>query len=337
MGHYEKAITENLEAIRLDPSYTLVYTNLMEAYTSLNRLAEAKDTYRRALDRGLDGTYLHVDYYVIAFLETDRAEMARQVSLAKDMPGAEDWLFNLQSDTAAFSGNLATARQLSIRAADSARRSGLNEVAAIWKLNAAIREVEFGNAKDARIAAEEGLKLATTRDSQTLAALVFARASDSSRAEALANHLDKQFPESTELQYYWLPSIRAAIQLDRKNPAEALKLLEPAAEYELGYLRPQVAGGSLIVPAYLRGQAYLALHQGKEAAAEFEKFISWRADVANCPFGALAHLWLGRAYAVAGDRAKARSAYQDFFALWKDADPGIPLLEQAKSEYAKLQ
>jgi eukaryotic-like serine/threonine-protein kinase len=336
-GRYEKAIAENLEALRLDPDVALVYSNLMEDYTSVNRLVEAKATYRQALDRKLDGTYLHADYYVIAFLEGDNAEMLRQVSLAKEMPGAEDWLFSLQSDTAAYSGGLTNARQFSQRAVESARRNDLNEVAAIWELNAAIREVEFGNVKQARLALEKGLKLASTRDSQILAALVLARAGDIPRAEDLAGKLENQFPRNTELQNYWLPSIRAAIHLNRGNPSEALKTLEPAVEYEFGYPRPQVEGGSLIYPAYLRGQAFLLLRQGKEAVAEFQKFIDWRAAVANCPLGVLAHLWLGRAHALEGDSGAARQSYQEFLALWKDADPDIPILKQTKAEYAKLR
>jgi len=337
MGRYEKAIAENLEAIRLDPDVALVYSNLMEDYTSVNRLAEAKATYRQALDRKLDGTYLHADYYVIAFLEGDNAEMLRQVSLAKDMPGAEDWLFSLQSDTAAYSGGLTYAREFSQRAVESARRNNLNAVAAIWKLNAAIREVEFGNAKQARLALEEGLQLASTRDSQILAALVLARAGDISRAEVLAGKLENQFPQNTELQNYWLPSIRAAIPLNRGNPSEALKTLEPAVDYEIGYPRPQVEGGSLIYPAYLRGQAFLLLREGKEALAEFQKFIDWRAAVANCPLGALAHLWLGRAQVMEGKADAARKSYQEFFTLWKDADPDIPIFRAAKTEFAKLK
>jgi DNA-binding winged helix-turn-helix (wHTH) protein len=336
MGRYEKAIAENLEAIRLDPDYALMYSNLMEDYTPLSRLAEAKATYHRALDQRLDGTYLHADYYVIAFLENNKAEMLRQVALAKDMPGSEDWLFSLQSDTAAYYGELPNARQFSSRAVDSALRNDLKEVAAIWKLNAAVREVEFGNDREARLAVEEGLKLASTRDSQILAGVLLARAREDSRAEAIAGNLEKQFPQNTELLHYWLPSIRAAIQLNRKNPSEALRALEPALEYELGYPRPQLEGASLLYPAYLRGQAFLQLHQGKEAAAEFQKFVDWRAAVANCPFGALAQLWLGRSFAMQGEMAKARAAYEKFFALWKGADAAIPILHAAKSEYSKL-
>jgi hypothetical protein len=155
-------------------------------------------------------------------------------------------------------------------------------------------------------------------------------------AQALADSLEKRFPQSTELNNYWLPTIRAAIQLNRGEPAGSLKTLETAAPYELAYPRPQLEGGSLIYPAYLRGQAYLLLHQGREAATEFQKFIDQRALVVNCPFSALAHLWLGRAHSIEGNVPAARESYQRFFTLWKDADPDVPILIAAKAEYAKL-
>ncbi|MGH9714535.1 MAG: winged helix-turn-helix domain-containing protein [Candidatus Acidiferrales bacterium] len=336
LGRYEKAISENLEALRLNPDIAVIYSNLMEDYTPVNRLEEAKATYHRALDRKLDGPYLHTDLYVIAFLENDNVEMQRQISLASGTPGAEDWLFSLQSDTSAFGGQLGKAREFSRRAVESARRNDLKEVAAIWQMNAAVREVEFGNMKQARLGVEGGLKLAPTRDSQILAALVLARAGDTLRAQAMADDLAKHFPANSQLNSYWLPSIRAAIELDRGHPAEAIKILEPATYSEIGYPDPMLEGGSLILPAYLRGQAYLLLHQGKEAAGEFQKFLDYRAAVVNCPLGALAHLWLGRAYASQGDNVKSRAAYQDFFTLWEDADPDIPILRVAKSEYGKL-
>lgn len=337
VGNYDKAISQNLEAIRLDPDVALLYSNLMEDYTPVNRLSEARATYRKAVERNLDSSFLHADLYVIAFLDNDTAEMERQIRLARDMPGAEDWLFSLQSDTAAYSGRLVQARQFSRQAVESAQRSELYEVAAIWQMNAAVREAEFGNAQQARAAVEGGLKLATTRDSRTLAALVLARIGDATRALALADTLQKQFPQNTELNSYWLPAIRGAVQLARGNPAEALKLLEPAAPYELGYPRPQLEGGSLVYPAYLRGQAFLLMHRGTEAAAEFQKFVDQRSVVVNCPFGALTHLWLGRAHALEGDSAGTRRSYQEFFNLWKDADPDIPVLRRAKSEFVKLR
>jgi predicted Zn-dependent protease len=197
--------------------------------------------------------------------------------------------------------------------------------------------VEFGNRKQALLAVEEGLKLASTRDSQILAALVLARAGEPDRAKAMADDLANRFPVNTQLNGYWLPSIRAAIELDRGHPVEAINIFEPVASYEIGYPQPQLEGGSLLLPAYLRGQAFLQLHQGKEAAAEFQKFLEHRTAVVNCPLGALAYLWLGRAYAMQQDNGKARAAYQSFLTLWKDADADLSILKQAKSEYAKLQ
>jgi tetratricopeptide (TPR) repeat protein len=337
LGRYEKAISENLDAIRSNPDVAVTYSNLMEVYTPLDRLADAKATYRKAVDRGLDNAFLHADLYVVAFLENDPAEMQRQIGVATSMPGGEDWLLSQQSDTWAYSGQLAKARDFSRRAMESAQRNELQEVAAIWQMNAAVREVEFGNASQAKEAVKESLRLADTLDTRVLAALVLARAGDTAQAQVLADSLEERFPQNAELNDYWLPSIRAAIQLDRGKPAEAIKTLEPAAPYELAYPRPQLEGGSLMYPTYLRGQAYLLLHQGSEAAGEFQKLINQRAVVVNCPFGALVHLWLGRAHALARDPVGARKSYQEFFSLWKDADPGIPILIAGKAEYAKVK
>jgi len=337
LGRYEKAISENLDAIRLNPDVAVTYSNLMEVYTPLNRLEEAKAAYRKAVDRGLDNAFLHADLYVVAFLENNPAEMQRQIGLATSLPGGEDWLLSQQSDTWAYSGQLTKARDFSEHAVESAKRNELQEVAAIWRMNAAVREVEFGNAAQAKEAVKESLGLANTLDTQVLAALVLARAGAAAQAQVLADSLEKRFPQNAELNSYWLPSIRAAIQLDRGEPVEAIKTLEPATPYDLAYPRPQLEGGSLMYPAYLRGQAYLLLRHGNEAAVEFQKFIDQRAVVVNCPFGALAHLWLGRAHALAGDPVAARKSYQEFLTSWKDADPDIPILIAAKSESAKLR
>jgi tetratricopeptide (TPR) repeat protein len=309
----------------------------MEVYTPLNHLEDAKATYRHAVERRLEGPFLHSDLYVVAFLENDAAEMQRQISLASDMPAAEDWLFTLQSDTAAFSGHLAKAQEFTRRAVESARRSDLNETAALWQMNAALRDVEFANLDRARREIGEAMSLASSRDIQILAALALARTGDAVRATALADDLEKRFPANTILRDYWLPSIRAAIELDRGNPAEAIKVLEAAIPHEFGYPQPQFEGGSLLYPVYLRGLGYLRLHRGTEAAVEFQKFLDVRAAVVNCPMGALARLQLARAYALQGDIAKARFAYQAFLTLWKDADPDVPILIAATSEYAKLR
>ncbi|HJY86963.1 MAG TPA: hypothetical protein VKE24_09015, partial [Candidatus Acidoferrales bacterium] len=272
--------------------------------------------------------------YEVAFLRGDATEMQHQVAWAAGKPEAEDLLLSSQSDTDAFSGWLARARELSRRAMESARRNDQKETAATWQMNAALREAEFGNAARARDQAASALALASTRDVQILAALALARSGDTARAGKIADELAKRFPLNTMINGYWLPTIRAAIEINRGNPAKAIELLQAAAPYDLA--SPAPSGGTLY-PAYMRGQAYLVLRRGSEAAPEFQKFLDHLGIVQNYPLGALAHLGLARAYAMQGDPGKARAAYQDFFTLWKDADPDIPILQQAKAEYAKLK
>src|SRR5208282_5163080 len=240
-------------------------------------------------------------------------------------------------DTEAFSGRLGNARELSQRAVDSTRRASEKETAAEWEMNAALREAEFGNAAQARRQTAAALVLASTRDVQILAALALARAGDSNRAQKMAGELQTQNPLNTKINGYFLPAIRAIVEINRKNPAKAIALLQVAAPYELGSPDPDPVVGAMMYPVYLRGHAYLLLHQGSAAAAEFQKFLDHRGVVVNCPLGALARLGLARAYAMQGDTAKAKAAYQDFLILWKNADPDIPILIAAKAEYAKLQ
>jgi serine/threonine protein kinase len=337
LGQYERAAAEVSEAIQLSPGNTDDYSNLMEDYMALNRLDEAKAVYRQAIDRKLGGSFLHDDMYVIAFLEGDAEEMKRQAAWAAGKPGAEDVLLSGQSDTEASHGHMVKARQFARQAVESARHADLKETAAQWKLYAAVEEAEFGNSERARQEAKAALAMVSTRDVQILAALTLARAGDTARALALAEELEKQFPLNTALNGYWLPTIRAYFEIQRGNAAQALKVLEPTARYELGFPQPQCGPGGLLFPAYVRGQAYLLLHQGKEAANEFQKLLDHRTMLGNSPLASLAHLNLGRAYAVQGDSAKAKAAYQDFFTLWKDADRDIPILKQAKAEYAKFQ
>jgi ATP/maltotriose-dependent transcriptional regulator MalT len=262
--------------------------------------------------------------------------MKRQVSAAAGKLGVEDLLLSSESDTEAFYGRLANARSLSNQAVQSALRAEEKEVASLWRLGSALREAEFGNFAKARQEVNAGLATASTRDVQTLAAVALACAGDLARARALSDELQKQFPVNTMLNNYWLPVIRAYIEIRNGRPAQALKFLETAAPYDLAFPQPQFSEGGLLYPVYVRGQAYLALRQGKEAAAEFQKFPDHRGIAQNTPLASLAHLGLARAYALTGEVAKAHSAYQDFFALWKDADPDVPILIQAKAEYAKL-
>jgi tetratricopeptide (TPR) repeat protein len=321
----------------LNPDAAVGYGNLVSLYTAVNRLDEAKSTYEQALVRKLDASVLHLNRYAVAFLEGDKPEMQRQLAWATGKPGAEDALLSVQSDTEAYAGRLEKARELSRQAADVARRNDQKETAAMWLLNAALREAEVGNTAQARQQATSALAVASTRDLQVLAALALARGGDTARAQTLADDLNKRSPLDTMLNGYWLPTIRAAIALDGKHPEKAVELLQAASAYELGQPPPAAQVGGTLYPVYVRGEAYLGAGQGQQAAAEFQKLIDHRGIVLNFMLGALAHLQLGRARVLSGDKESARKDYQDFFALWKDADPDIPILKQAKAEYAKLQ
>jgi tetratricopeptide (TPR) repeat protein len=336
-GKYEDEVKEELEAIRLKPEDGPPYDNLMEGYTALSRLDEAKAVGHQALDRKLEPQYLRDDLYEIAFLEGDAEEMKRQVEATTGKPGVEDILLSAESDTEALYGRLTKARDFSSRAVQSALRNNAKETAALWQLNSALREVEFGNAERARQEVKAGLAVASTSWVRTIAAVSLACAGDHAHAETLADELQKRYPDSVMLSRYWLPVIRGYIELRSGRPARALALLQDTVPYDLAFPLPQYSEGGTLYPPYVRGQAYLALHQGKEAAAEFQKFIDHRTIVANYPLASLARLGLARSLALQGDTSKSRTAYQDFFALWKDADPDIPILKQAKAEYAKLQ
>jgi tetratricopeptide (TPR) repeat protein len=218
---------------------------------------------------------------------------------------------------------------------DSARRADSKETAALWQANAALREAEFGNATAARQNAMSALALAPGKDVTTIAALALGRAGEAAQAKRLADALDRDFPQHTIVQGYWLPSIRAAIELNAKNGAKAVETLKTAAPYELGQSQPFFVG--MMSPPYLRGQAYLQLRQGNEAAAEFQRILDHRGVVLNSPLASLAHLGLARAYSLEGDNAKARAAYDNFLKLWKGADSDISLLREVQIEYARLQ
>jgi eukaryotic-like serine/threonine-protein kinase len=336
LGQYEKALAEHVEALRLSPDSGVIYSILIGDYSRVNRLDDAKAIYEQALNRKLESAVLHDYRYAVAFLEGDVAEQERQVAWGAGQAGVEDGLLSEESDSQAYWGRLAKAREFSRRAAASASHVGEKETAAGYEVNAAFREAEFGNVAQALSRADSALALSSTRGIQILAALALARAGDADRAQKIADELEKQNPLDTVMVDYWLPAIRAAIENDRKNYSKAIEILQTAIPYELGYMDPQIEAGALLYPAYVRGQAYLALRDGQAAAAEFQKFLDHRGVVVNCPLAALAHLGLARAYALQGDQTKTRAAYGDFLTLWKDADPDIPIFKQAKSEYAKL-
>jgi eukaryotic-like serine/threonine-protein kinase len=335
LGQYDKALAETREALRLEPNNIVAWGNLTTYLLALNRLNDAGAAVDTALARKIDGGYLRLLLYYVLFLRGDSAQMQQQVAWAAGKPGDEDVLLSAQSDTDAYYGQRTKAADLSRRARETAVRADSKETAALWQVNGALREAEFGNALPAKQAVAAALALAPGRDVKVLAALTLARSGETAHANAMIGELEKSDPSNTVLKLFWLPTLKAVVELNGGNSAQALEALEAAAPYELGEPPPFQTG--TLYPAYLRGQAYLLAHNGAAAAAEFQKLVDHRGIVLNFVTGALAHLQLGRAYALSGDTAKAKTAYQDFFTLWKDADPDIPILKEAKAEYAKLQ
>jgi len=334
-GQYPQALEVLLEEKRLAQSGYFNYVNLGIAYVSLNRLGEARRVIEEALARKLEPAPGYGLLYSIDFLEGNSSGVQADVAWAAGKPDVADRFLDLQSDTEAYSGHRREAWAFSQEAVAAARRDSENEVAAIHMANAALREAEFGNSSQVFAIANSALKLEPSRDVKILAALALARAGFAKRGQILANDLAKANPSNTTLNNYWLPTIRAATELDLNRPDRAIEILRGTGAYELG--QPLPVGTGTLYPVYVRGQAYLRLKQAGSAAGEFQKFLDHPGCVMNFPLGALAHLELGRAYAIAGDKTKARTAYQDFFALWKDADADIPIFIAAKTEYAKLQ
>jgi eukaryotic-like serine/threonine-protein kinase len=328
MGQYDKALPENQEALRLEPNNVLSYENLGFNYLNLNRVDEAKAVVEQAQGQGLDDATQHVLLADLAFLRGDTAEMDRQFVLGASQPGFENLIFAGQADVQASAGRLAKARELFRRAVESAQRNSLKEPGATWQAVAALREAYFGNREQARQGAAAALAITSGLNVQPPAALAFALAGDVTRSQAVAADLANRYPKNILISSYYVPTIRAIVELNRGNAAAALDLLQTAAPYEAQFCMDAV---------YARGQAYLASHQGNAAVAEFQKILDHRGLMNVCPLASLAHLGLARAHALSGDSTGARTAYQDFLALWKDADPDIPILKEAKAEYAKLK
>jgi eukaryotic-like serine/threonine-protein kinase len=337
VGQYEEAAASASEALRLDPGSAAWYENLATAYVSLLRLDDAQSVINQALSRTLDDPSMHSDLYALAFLRGDSAAMDREVTWAAGKPGGEDAILALQADTEAYVGHLKKARQLSQRAVDSARQAQLAEPAAIWQGLSALREAVFGFPAEARTQAAEVLKLAPeSRDAQVLAAMDYAAANDPARAQKILDDLRARYVTNTIVQQVWLPTILAQFELLRPNPAKAIELLEPVKPFERGQLIGNLSN-SCLIPPYLRGQAYLAMKQGMQALAEFQKIQDSRGVVVNCWAGSLGRLGKARAQALSGYAGAARTAYQDFLSLWKDADPDIPILKSARAEFDKLK
>jgi Flp pilus assembly protein TadD len=331
VGDYDKALAQAQEAMKLDPGSGIEYMTLGSSYVLVNRLDEARATAQEAQAHNLANPGIHFLLYKIDFLQHDAAGMEREAAGLMGKPGFDDLMLDTESDTAAYGGQFAKARELTRRASDSAQRADKKETAAGYDAKAAVREALVGNMSQAKQQARAALALSTGEDVEALSAIALGLAGDAPQATRLAADLAKRFPEDTIVQFEYLPMIHAAAALQNGSATKALEALVPAAPYELG--------GGGFYPVYLRGEAYLAAHQGSAAAAEFQKILDHASVVVmlNEPIGALAHLGLARAYALSGDTVKAKSAYQDFLGLWKDADPDIPILKQAKAEYAKLQ
>jgi tetratricopeptide (TPR) repeat protein len=337
-GRYEKAIEESQKVIEIDPEAVIAYYFLASDYVALDRMEEAEKAIAQGNARKLESPQFIAQRYDIAFLKRDAGGMGREVSVAKAGPGGEARIANHQAFALAYTGHLQQARQISRSAIDAAKQAAHRERAAIFEAGAALREAFFGNAAAAKERAKAALGLSNDREAEYGAGLALAIAGDSSLSSTLAEDLAKRFPEDTSVKFSYLPALQAMLALNQGNPSKALELLQPATPYELGSHRSSFSGlfGNLY-PTYARGEAYLAAHRGTEATAEFQKILEHRGVVVSDPIGALAHLQLARAYSMSGDHTRAKSAYEDFLKLWRDADPEIPILKQAQAEYAKVQ
>ena len=334
-GRYDRSLAEAQQAFRLNPS-GLNYTNLVTGFICLNRLDEARAMAEDAQAKKLDSPYLRAAMYQLAFLKNDSAGMAEQLAWASGKPGIEDALLGMDADTAAYSGRLRKSEELTAQAVASAVRADEKETAASYEAQSGIRQALFGNPAAAQQHAAAALSMTDGRDVQFLAGLAYALAGDVGKTQTLVNNLTKRFPDDTVAKFIYITSLRAQLALMRHDSAKAIAELQPAASYESG----QSSSGNTIsislYPVYIRAEAFLMAKQGKEAAAEYQKILDHRGIVINGPIGVLAHLGLGRAYALSGDTGKAKIEYQNFLASWKDADSDIPILKEAKNEYASL-
>ena len=332
-GRFEEAIAEGRKAIEFDPDFAIAYFNIAVNNVYLNRLDEAENVLRHAAGRGLEiDEFLMLDYD-IAFLRGDRAGMERVAARARQRAGGETWISNKEAVALAYSGHQQRARVMSRRAVDQARQEALPERGGAWEAAASIREALFGNAAEATTRALAAFALSKDREVEYCAAYAMALSGETSQAQGMADDLARRFPENTVARFSYLPVLRAQLALNRGDATKAIEELQVAAPYEVGAARDFCGA---LHPVYVRGEAYLAMAKGQLAAAEFQKILDHRGVVGSEPVGALAQLGLGRAWALAGEKGKARSAYEDFFKLWKSADSEIPILKRARAEYMNL-
>ncbi len=332
LGLYDKAVATLQQAIRLDPTRATAYGNLAIDLLALGRSDDAGAVLAEANNRKFQTDYLLQANYYRAFLRGDNAEMQRLLSRASEVAGAQSLLLAEQANTEAYYGHFQKARDLTRAAADLMAHEGDSESAAACLADAAVREAEAGFSARARGYLEQAAKLSAGKDVMVVTAVVAARIGDLKRAQKLSGELDKTYPQDTLVQKYWLPVIRAELNLRQGRAPKGIDDLAPAEAIELGD-----ATSLTLYPAYVRGQAYLATGDGGKAAAEFQKLLDHPGIVLNFQLGTLAHLGRARSFLRAADSSKAHDAYRDFFQIWKDADPDVPILKQAKAEYANLK
>jgi eukaryotic-like serine/threonine-protein kinase len=334
MGQYEKALDEARKTIELDPDFALGYYSVARNNVFLDRLGEGEDTLRLAAARGLEIDEFLMLEYEIAFLRGDRAKMERVAARARGRSGGENWISSEEAFAMAYAGRLRQANSLARPAVEQAEQAGQRERAGLWEAGEAVWEAFFGNSSEASKRAMAALDLSKDQEVLYGAAFALALSGHSSDAQALADVLASRFPQDTSVRFSYLPALRARLALNYGNTAKAFELLQSAAAHELGASRTLFGA---LYPVYVRGEAHLAAQQGAEAAADFRKILEHRGIVVSDPVGAMARLQFGRALVMSGDKTKAKAAYQDFLALWNDADPDIPILKQAKAEYAELR
>ena len=338
-GRYELCLEEAPKSIALDPSNLIFpYLNVVACNLYLERIDEAERAWQRAAT--LNSTFQDVPVfgYYLAFLKADRAGMDRQAAVARSRPGGEESISHIEALVLARVGRLEAAATMARRAVDVGARAGRREGVALYEAAPGVWNAFFGETTAARQHAAAALQRSRGRDAQYAAAVALALAGDMTQAQPLAADLEKRYPEDTSVQSNYLPTLRALFSLHAGQPSQAIEQLQTARSYE--FADPAInfrAWFGALYPVYVRGEAYLAAHRPADAAVEFQKILNHRGLLLADPMGARARLQLGRAFALAGDAAKAKAAYQDFLTLWKDADPDIPMLRQAKAEYGKLQ
>jgi serine/threonine protein kinase/tetratricopeptide (TPR) repeat protein len=334
LGDYQKSFDAAQRAVNINPNSSNSWVSLVYGYQWTNRLDRAKATVQEAQAKQVNSPWNSLVLYVVDFLEHDQAGMAADVARATGSPGIDDQILFLESETAAYNGELAQSRDLTRRASESAERASRPEAAAEYQAHAAIPEALVGEDSLAKQDAAAAVARSKGKQVDGFAAIALALAGDSALATPLENELNKNFPADTIAQSEYLPMARAASALRSGDSAQAIQDLEASRPYEFGETNANFSFAAY--PAYLRGEAELAAKQPAEAIAEFQKILNRSHIVGNEPIGSLAHLGLARAYAMLGDNAKAEPAYRDFFALWQHADPDVPIFKQAKAEYAKL-